>query len=334
MTASILRGLLAERPSLARLNGRLWLTELPYENLGAPDSAPPVDPSRTPVFITARFRTGSTLLWNLFRHLPGCTAYYEPFNERRWFDPASRGSHTDVSHKHVEEYWREYDGLEELGRYYKEDWIDKNLLMGPEFWAPDMRRYVEILIERAKGRPVLQFNRIDFRLPWFRHNFPNAKIVHLYRHPRNQWCSTLKDPARYPRDATAKEFRGKDGYYLWRWANDLQYHFPFLEDSLSRHAYEMFYLVWRLSYLYGITYAGYSLCFERLTSEPSSELVKLLRFLEFDESHVQSLYQLVDKPRTDQWQKYADEGWFREREVRCETAIRDFFAGGKACAES
>ena len=43
---------------------------------------------RPPIFITARFRTGSTLLWNIFRHIEGCTAYYEPFNERRWFDAA------------------------------------------------------------------------------------------------------------------------------------------------------------------------------------------------------------------------------------------------------
>src|SRR5262249_19597233 len=34
------------------------------------------------VLITARFRSGSTLLWNLFRATGTCTAYYEPFNER------------------------------------------------------------------------------------------------------------------------------------------------------------------------------------------------------------------------------------------------------------
>jgi hypothetical protein len=45
---------------------------------------------------------------------------------------------------------------------------------------------------------VLQFNRIDFRLPWFRHHFPAATILHLARHPRDQWCSCLLDPARFP----------------------------------------------------------------------------------------------------------------------------------------
>lgn len=79
-----------------------------YPDLGR--ACPPGDPRPAPVFITARFRSGSTLLWNLFRHVPGCTAYYEPLNERRWFDPASRGDRVDKTHVGVEDYWREYKG--------------------------------------------------------------------------------------------------------------------------------------------------------------------------------------------------------------------------------
>jgi hypothetical protein len=76
------------------LGGQLaWRPDLPdaldtrrvYPDLGA---AEPDDSlmARNAVFVTARFRTGSTLLWNIFRHVPGVTAYYEPLNERRWFD--------------------------------------------------------------------------------------------------------------------------------------------------------------------------------------------------------------------------------------------------------
>ena len=75
------------------------------------------------VIITGRFRSGSTLLWNLFRQAGGFTAYYEPLNERRWFDPTARGDRTDSTHRNVSDYWREYDGLEALSRFYREDWI-------------------------------------------------------------------------------------------------------------------------------------------------------------------------------------------------------------------
>src|SRR5262245_27974875 len=87
-----------------------------------------------PIFITGRFRSGSTLLWNLFRHMDGVTAYYEPFNERRWFDESTRGERVDPTHRHVTEYWTEYAALTELGAYYDERWIDTELFMDASSW--------------------------------------------------------------------------------------------------------------------------------------------------------------------------------------------------------
>ncbi|MEP0496173.1 MAG: sulfotransferase, partial [Paraglaciecola sp.] len=137
------------------------------------------------VFITSRFRSGSTLLWNLFRQTPGCTSYYEPFNERQWFNPALRGNTVDSSHRGVADYSAEYNGLNELTQFYNEDWIRKQLLMTEDSWNPGMKSYIESIVSSAKGRPILQFNRIDFRLPWLKKHFPNAKIIHLHRHPRD-----------------------------------------------------------------------------------------------------------------------------------------------------
>ena len=87
---------------------------------------------------------------------------------KRWFDSAARGSHTDPTHRKVDDYWREYEGLTDLADYYQEKWIAHDLFMDAESWDPAMKSYVELMIDRAPGRPVLQFNRIDFRLPWFR----------------------------------------------------------------------------------------------------------------------------------------------------------------------
>ena len=322
IAAETLRGLLRSRPEICDRIAKAESTT--YPDLGTADT---VDrPSRWDdvIIITARFRGGSTLLWNLFRNMEGCTAYYEPLNERRWFDPETCGRRVDETHRNVSDYWREYEGLTELGRYYRESWIDRNLFMDGEFWDPAMRRYIELLIERADGRPVLQLNRIDFRLPWIRRTFPGAKIVHLYRHPRDQWWSTLLGAESCPREITLKEFAPYDKFYLMSWARDLKYHFPFLDDETVEHPYQMFYLIWKLSYLFGTTCSDHSLAFEHVVENPSEELPCLMERLEIERYELQPLLDLIVKPTGGKWREYADDEWFREQESYCESVLNDF----------
>ena len=94
------------------------------------------------VFITSRFRSGSTLLWNIFRNTRDCTAYYEPFNERRWFNSTTRGENVDKSHLGVENYWLEYDGMSDLNDHFRESWIRDNLYMDRKHWEPSMKKYI------------------------------------------------------------------------------------------------------------------------------------------------------------------------------------------------
>jgi len=294
----------------------------PYSDVGrAPRSLGPVTPR--PILITARFRTGSTLLWNIFRHLDSCTAYYEPFNERRWFDAGRRGSRVDKTHEKVVDYWQEYEGLTELARYYNEDWIRRRLYMGAQSWDPGMAAYVRLLIERARGHAVLQFNRIDFRLAWFRRTFPEAALVHLYRHPRDQWCSTFPDLHEYPRTAAAGDFAQHDHYYLRQWADDLQHWFPFLAERETSHPYQAFYYLWKLSYWFGVTYAHHSLSFEQLVANPTGELEQLFRAVGLTGVDVSASAALVT-PTPSRWMRYADEGWFRAHEERCEQVLQEF----------
>ena len=171
------------------------------------------------VFINSRFRSGSTLLWNIFRQTGQCTSLYEPFNERQWFNPALRGEKVDNTHRGVADYWAEYTGMQDLSEYYNEEWINKNLLMTPQSWDVGMKAYIEKMIELSPKRPVLQFNRIDFRLPWLRNHFPNAKFVHLYRHPRDQWCSFLTNPTLMNQHDVQHTY--VDAFYLDVWCSDL-----------------------------------------------------------------------------------------------------------------
>ena len=297
----------------------------PYADIGRSNRDPQSPQRRESIFLTGRFRSGSTLLWNLFRNIDGVTAYYEPLNERRWFDPLVRGTKMDASHKNVEDdYWREYNGLDILGEYYREEWIRKNLFMDANSWDPGLKRYIEILIERAPGRPVLQFNRVDFRLPWLKHEFPEAKIVHLYRHPRDQWCSALMDLRCFSKDSPITAFEPHDKFYTLIWARDLKYQFPFLDDRTVTHPYQLFYYLWKLSYLFGLRYADYTIEFERLAAEPKSELAALFQAVNLEKYELHRLLAIIERPTLGKWKSYASDEWFRHHESVCESVLAEF----------
>jgi hypothetical protein len=315
-----LNDLLAWRPKAISSSAAALMSQQPYPELGRALASDRVIAPR-PVFITARFRSGSTLLWNLFRNVEGCTAYYEPLNERRWFDPEFRGTKLDRTH-HVDEYWREYEGLTELGAYYDEEWTRRQLYMDEDSWNPAMTAYIRVLVDRAPGRAVLQFNRIDFRLPWIRRTFPSAYLVHLYRHPRNQWCSTVGDLASCPIDSRLRDFR--DGFYLLPWAADLRHRFPFLDVSEDTHPYRLFYYIWKLSYVFGTRWADHSLAFESLTTNPEAELTALFKKIALEGADPAQLRSLII-PMKDRWPQYASDDWFREHEEACEQTLLDFF---------
>ncbi len=299
----------------------------PYQDLGESNNLRQQTQKKNIIIVTGRFRSGSTLLWNIFRNIQGMTAYYEPFNERRWFDAAKRGTRVDATHKRVNEYWREYDGLDELGNYYSEDWIRRNLYMDGSFWEPAMKSYIETLIAKAPGRPVLQFNRIDLRLPWLRRNFPDASVLHIYRHPRDQWCSTLLDAKCFPNDGTMEEFAPQDKFYLLMWARDLKYKFPFLDEREISHPYAMFYYIWKLSYIFGIAYADCSISLEDILADPRAQITRLLAACRVQENYdLDKLKDLIETPITGKWKSYAEERWFRHHESICEATLANFFS--------
>jgi hypothetical protein len=283
--------------------------------------------------VTARFRSGSTLLWNVFRNLPGWTAYYEPFNERRWFDPQARGPQVDATHRGVSDYWREYEGLEDVSQYYRESWTHRNLYMDRDACNLAMRRYIQLLIERAPGRACLQFNRIDFRLPWLRANFPDAQIVHLYRHPRDQWCSSFLRTRPFAPQGRVRDFGPHDEFYLLSWCRDLRCHFPFLDQDAADHPYQLFYYVWKLSYLFGRALADCSIEFEQLIATPHAELGRLCDLLGANDVDPDSLAGLFVQPRLGRWRDYADEQWFIEHETKCESVLADFVRSRSAGKE-
>ena len=313
-------------------SGREWLREFgstsllptPYADVSRecvllPDADAWAE--KRPLFVTGRFRSGSTLIWNIFRHVPGVTSYYEPFNERRWFDVAGRGVRVDQTHIGIEDYWAEYDHLAELGQYFEEDWKFRRLYMSALAYNAPMQRYIETMIVRAPGRPVLQFNEVDFRLGWLRAWFPGVPIIHIFRHPRDQWCSTLQKEARTAARCRVRDFEAYDGFYLLRWARDLRHTFPFLSINGDAFAYELYYQIWKISYLFGQRYAELSLRFEDLIADPRANILRILATAGMADVDVEPLVPLVSPVRTGKWRECADAEWFGEIEARVDATI-------------
>jgi hypothetical protein len=197
--------------------------------------------------------------------------------------------------------------------------------MDERSWDPNLFAYIQALIDAAPQQAVLQFNRVDFRLPWLRRYFPGARFIHLYRHPRDQWCSALVDVKSFSRDGSVAEFEPVDHFYLLAWARDLSYQFPFLDPRTAEHPYDLFYLIWKLSYLFGRGYCDASFCFETLCSTPDPELRRLMQAAAIDRYDMDELKKLV-VPQKSKWQGYADQDWFEARESRSELILSRFLA--------
>jgi len=272
-----------------------------------------------PIFITSRFRSGSTLLWNLFRQNGQCTSYYEPFNERQWFNPATRGQIVDQTHRGVDDYWQEFSQLAHLTSYYSEDWIRHRLLMTERCWDSQMKTFIDEMIHAAPNRAVMQFNRIDFRLPWLQRNYPSAKFVHLYRHPRDQWCSFITNHETMT--AATIQDTYVDNFYLNSWCDDLQSHFPFLNRKVTPHPYQRFYYLWKLSYLYGRNYCDISISFEQLTSEPAETITRLYHQVGIPVDDISKELSLISPPPKQRWKQFANEQWFHQLEQQCERTL-------------
>ena len=280
--------------------------------------------TKKPIFITGRFRSGSTFLWQLFRHIDGITAYYEPLNENRWF--LERRYKTDPTHLGVSNYAEEYRGLGHLSDMYHLEWSLTNLYMDEKHYEPDLVRYLTELIQKAPGRPVLQFNRVDFRLPWLKANFPDASIVFLYRHPREQWMSLQKDGPAIPTDYKLTEPYQAELFYLIHWAKDLRTRFPFLEPE-GQHPYSLHYYIWRLSFLFAATYADHFVCYEELINDLLKTFSRLSDYLNIDipSETVTALMHLNKGKTNKRWKVYAPEKWYQTKENECEKILKTFF---------
>ena len=295
-----------------------------YDLPGASTTSPN---SRQAVFITARFRSGSTFLWNIFRNTPGITAYYEPLHAQKWRNVQSADPgrpSVKLGHVGVQSYDDEFAGKEAAGKLFDPAWAERRLYLTPMHHEPGLRAYIQALIDMADHRPVLQFNRVDFRLPWLKANFPGVPIVHLYRHPREQWMSMIETGGTPPGPEAKPPFDAYKLFYTLEFCRDLQAVFPFLDPNRARHPYDLAYYLWRLSYSLGVANADINIAYETLQSDFQATVESMMTQLKIDADPA-ALVQLNRGRDRMRWPDYAPADWFAEREAECDRVLDRFF---------
>jgi GT2 family glycosyltransferase len=218
--------------------------------------------STRPIFVVARFRTGSTLLWAMFDKLPGVSAFYEPLHERL---PALVEAKPRPQDRHfgISGYFGAYESLTEPLALHRPSFGLSRLYLEAVDPFPELADYLHALVEAAPGRSVLQFNRCDFRIAWLRQQFPDATILHLHRNRHEQWRSTIAGGDQLHAGPES------DPFLLTTWARDLCLDLPFLAEAHSPSLYHRFYYLWRLSLLAGSRQADYSIAYEDLLADPT-----------------------------------------------------------------
>lgn len=271
-----------------------------------------------PVFITARFRSGSTLLWNIFKQIPEACSYYEPLHEQL-IEFKDANIKPQKRHFRVKRYFEEFSNIKGLENYHSPEFGLFNLLLEENDEASNMASYLRYLLISTdeEKKPVFQENRIDFRLAWIKKEFPEANIIHLYRGSRDQWISTIRD---YPGNVEAD--LEADPYRITTWARDLSSVFPFLTTPYIRHLYQRHYYLWKLSYLAGSRLADHSISYEHIIQNPRASIGNLLKWadLESRENIDLAMQVFVQRP-IGVWEQYRDDSFFRELEEECESIL-------------
>jgi len=223
-----------------------------------------------PIFITGRFRAGTSFLWQLFDQLDGYCAWYEPLHPQLL--AAIKHVEPKQDHVGIQDYWTAYRQHPEFADLYAMSFATENLYLEASDDFPALEAYINHLIECSGNEvPVLQFNRVDFRLPWLRAKFPTAKIIHIERNPLQLYHSQRKHI-----DSMFRHDAGYwDAYELLPWCYALNNEFPFLINNNNKHAFFQFYALHQLSKIMGTVHADVTINLDSQVFQ-SNEFIKQL----------------------------------------------------------
>ena len=277
-------------------------------------------PDQPPIFITGRFRSGSTLLWQIYHESRGYRAYYEPCHDNLLAH--IRCTPPMQSHCGVRDYWGAYRRLDdELWRVHRPEFGLTRLMLMPDDRFLALKLYIEFLIEEAQEVdlvPVLQFNRVDFRLPWLRARFPEARLIHIWRDVRESYASMVWHLVTEELDNPG---RG-NVYDLLEWCTSLSSDFPFLIGEPGASLYERHYYLWKLSLLMAKQHCDLSISFDGDIQKHRGRAVDMLIDLGcLDPKQRGAAVGRIVPVETRRWALLHDSDWFEAIEERCEQTL-------------
>lgn len=245
-----------------------------------------------PVFIVGRFRSGTSYFWHIFNQLERFCAWYEPLHPQLPLQIKHTTPKED--HVYIEDYWAPYRSLNNLSEHHSINLGSQRLYLTARDSWPQLRTYLDYLIAAGGDRqPVLQFNRMDLRLPWLTGFYPHARLVYLKRNPIQLWCSQRKHIAK---DSHNEESYA-DAYELMQWCADLAPLLPFLAPQKGRHGFYRFYWLYRLSVLMGTHYADVVIDLDEDVFNSDNYLSKLA-LLDFNENELETARTLKHVPES------------------------------------
>ncbi len=222
------------------------------------------------VFVSGGFSSGTTVLFTLFRRTGDYYCLYEPLHEKL-LEYLIYPLRPDVHHRFVKPYYDEYKGFSKIPELFEPQWGNSQLHLAAHERADRQLRYWRYLIETAqgrRGRVMLKDNRLTFRLGWLKANFPNAKIVHIYRDKTKQWNSIVRRGQEYfGREDIGQDSVRFNGFSLDSWCEDLKSVFGELDAGNSSSGYERFSKLWDLSFAEHRKFADISVDLRELTHD-------------------------------------------------------------------
>jgi len=155
------------------------------------------------IFVHSLFRSGSTYIYNALKRVARFHIYHEPMHEviaslpSSWSELNGRKDQLKSTLRHgflLGGYFDEFSHLlPSIKKTFNPKFSFDYYFMGAGDNAPDLKAYIDLLVDGASKLPILQCTRTCGRVGWLKENYKSTHIF-LLRNPWDQWYSYKVDP--------------------------------------------------------------------------------------------------------------------------------------------